>query len=429
MNIILLAGILGLAQARPQQANIEPDSNGFYHMGDMMLSPGQYQEAYGETDKSVLQSGRKDDKYRWENKVLLYAFKPRSIVPENKDKVREVIERFNDEMSHCVQIKEAEEADEDFVTVQAGEGCSSNVGKLGGEQFLTLDDGCFSDGTIIHEFIHAFGFYHEQNRADRDKYVEIKEEFIKGNKEHNFKKRTNTLTFGLPYDGLSIMHYGSNYFSVDTHNPEKKTIISKMNEISTNELGKSKWLTDIDVQKLEKMYNCKSKPKQAVQFTDNGEECENKCEKDGESYNWCYKVSGSWDYCTPLELPPQCHPRNYKVLQENNRNKNFKTKFKQTKFFRDCVWEGPDHYRMKLPAGTQIPENAPPYQHCGAYYPGWLNGSHPIHPGEEKPGEICFVWYSDTCGSKTSITITNCDGYYVYNMTKVPYCEFRYCAE
>ena len=37
-----------------------------------------------------------------------------------------------------------------------------------------------------------------------------------------------------------------------------------------------------------------------IQYTDNGEECKNECQKDGESYNWCYKVSGSWDYCTPL---------------------------------------------------------------------------------------------------------------------------------
>ena len=39
-----------------------------------------------------------------------------------------------------------------------------------------------------------------------------------------------------------------------------------------------------------------------IQYTNNGEECKNKCQKDGESYNWCWKISGSWDYCTPLAL-------------------------------------------------------------------------------------------------------------------------------
>jgi len=164
----------------------------------------------------------------------------------------------------------------------------------------------------------------------------------------------------LPYDGLSIMHYESHDFSVDRHNPEKNTIVSKMNEISTNELGKSEWLTDIDVQKLEKMYNCKSKPKQVtcksgefkcsngekcikssykcdeendcgdnsderncqiVHFTDNHEECKNKCETDGESYNWCYKVSGSWDYCTPLGgfKSADFHARHFAIDNKNVR--------------------------------------------------------------------------------------------------------------
>ena len=66
---------------------------------------------------------------------------------------------------------------------------------------------------VIHEFIHAFGFHHEQTRPDRDNYVEIIFENIINGLEHAFNKFTNSLTYGAHYDGYSVMHYGSKGFS------------------------------------------------------------------------------------------------------------------------------------------------------------------------------------------------------------------------
>ena len=63
-------------------------------------------------------------------------------------------------------------------------------------------------------FIHALGFAHEHNRPDRDDYITIKWDNIQpGNTKRNFKNFKKTwLTWDLPYDGKSIMHYKYNNF-------------------------------------------------------------------------------------------------------------------------------------------------------------------------------------------------------------------------
>ena len=78
-----------------------------------------------------------------------------------------------------------------------------------GGQDLKLDSSCIYFGTIVHEFIHAWGFHHEHTRPDRDKYVKVYRENIIDELWYNFKKQEQSCTFGVPYDGNSIMHYHS----------------------------------------------------------------------------------------------------------------------------------------------------------------------------------------------------------------------------
>lgn len=42
-----------------------------------------------------------------------------------------------------------------------------------GPQLLSIGPGCDKKGIIMHELMHAAGFWHEQSRTDRNKYVEI----------------------------------------------------------------------------------------------------------------------------------------------------------------------------------------------------------------------------------------------------------------
>ena len=80
--------------------------------------------------------------------------------------------------------------------------CWSYVGKIGGKQKVSLARGCVYHATIIHEFLHAAGFEHEQARTDRDQYVRIALENVESRNENNFEKYSAKVitSFGEPYD-------------------------------------------------------------------------------------------------------------------------------------------------------------------------------------------------------------------------------------
>jgi hypothetical protein len=89
-------------------------------------------------------------------------------------------------------------------------GGSSWVGKKGGRQALNLSSSNYR--TILHELLHAIGFWHEQSRPDRDSFVEIQWNNIESeDSKHNFQIESGTPNGA--YDYLSIMHYFSSSFA------------------------------------------------------------------------------------------------------------------------------------------------------------------------------------------------------------------------
>lgn len=62
--------------------------------------------------------------------------------------------------------------------------CHTPVGYHGRRSDVTLGTGCLRKGTVMHEVLHALGFWHEQSRADRDNYVKIHFENIQSSKRN-----------------------------------------------------------------------------------------------------------------------------------------------------------------------------------------------------------------------------------------------------
>ncbi|WAQ96965.1 ASTA-like protein, partial [Mya arenaria] len=50
---------------------------------------------------------------------------------------------------------------------------SGDVGMKHGALAVNIGDGCGTAGIVMHELLHALGFWHEHSRQDRDEYVNI----------------------------------------------------------------------------------------------------------------------------------------------------------------------------------------------------------------------------------------------------------------
>lgn len=65
--------------------------------------------------------------------------------------------------------------------------CSSEVGHQGRWQVVSLGAGCVYHGIVLHEFLHALGFWHEQARPDRDLHVWVNWINVLPNMTFNFE--------------------------------------------------------------------------------------------------------------------------------------------------------------------------------------------------------------------------------------------------
>merc|ERR1712038_321727 len=238
-----------------------------YTDGDEKLTRQQHRLFYRSRSTPSRRNAIPDVLTRWPDGNLKYKI-DNVITGDDLDIVHAGIAEFNEDMRGCVNIQEATEADKNYVKVFIDKGCYADVGMIKGEQRLSLgrdEKGhCYTKDTVMHEFIHAFGFSHEQTREDSGQYITVHKDriiFLKTPDDifkKNFAVKANWLTYGLPYDFNTFMHYPWWAFNKEGCEGEECVTIEPKETTGKKkeELGNSKVLTDTDKNKLREMYGC-----------------------------------------------------------------------------------------------------------------------------------------------------------------------------
>jgi astacin (peptidase family M12A)/VCBS repeat protein/uncharacterized protein DUF5648/FG-GAP repeat protein len=114
--------------------------------------------------------------------------------------------------THCRFPAVVDPSNEDYIYFERNNqtlACSSAIGRVGGKQWVEVNDKC-GPNRLIHEIGHAIGFDHEQNRADREGFVTFHPENVLPDSlyQNAFDVDTSGFTnLGSYYDYSSIMHY------------------------------------------------------------------------------------------------------------------------------------------------------------------------------------------------------------------------------
>lgn len=160
----------------------------------------------------------------WPNGLVPYVIDEEDFDETEIKTIKEGMKEYKSKT--CVRFRPYAKDDKNWIIFKGNSsGCWSSVGMQEGGQIVHLQTpNCVRHGVVVHEILHALGFFHQQSASDRDEFVKINWENITPGHEHNFNKyNTSVVTdYGVSYDYGSVMHYSGKAFSKN----DEPTIVS-----------------------------------------------------------------------------------------------------------------------------------------------------------------------------------------------------------
>ncbi|XP_068717986.1 hatching enzyme 1.2-like isoform X1 [Montipora capricornis] len=243
-------------QTQMETRNYLPDDGDIFE-GDIVMDSRLRSWVTGQADK---RDAINDVSYLWtksEDGTVRVPYILSKEIQEDEDKldsIKKAVKSF--EKFTCIRYQPYNDDDMDYVTFKINASmCYSFVGKQGGNQDISIGNGCERLGTVLHEMMHTLGFIHEQSRPDRDKYVHVFYENIRRGMEHNFQKYSGGQVRRLPankefYDYDSCLHYNNHAFS--------KNFDDTIQSLSDPErrFGQRDFFSTHDILQINDLYGC-----------------------------------------------------------------------------------------------------------------------------------------------------------------------------
>ncbi|GLH15189.1 Metalloendopeptidase [Gryllus bimaculatus] len=138
---------------------------------------GLYQGDIMEADNLDTRSGMENPGARWPGGIVPYYIQKGFFNGHQIRIIHSAINEFHKRT--CIRFRPYKKGDSSFIVIKGQKGgCWSYIGRVSnrrkpGQQVNLQIPGCVHRGVVVHELMHAIGFYHQHSAANRDRYINI----------------------------------------------------------------------------------------------------------------------------------------------------------------------------------------------------------------------------------------------------------------